>query len=717
MGKLTMNKILLILAFLVFSFPAWTQTLTAGQIVNTYPDGTCIPNTPHCTMNSSNTSPAWSGLTGGKLAYLVLEVHNIGAVNTSITCINEGTSCSGSGDTSWVILSGCQGYNSGPAAGLACAYNLNDTAATSLTVNYTNNSTAVVKLSVAEVGASFGNWSYLTTTSANLNSSSTTQPGQSLTWSVATPVVQFESMVGGAGNQTPCSPYNSYYITAGDHFGNAMWLNATTGSVSSCGSSFWTAGGTASTGFGSASAFTVIVSQGAINGVQNQTVSANQFMGVPFCVGFTATAGQAVEYSTSLTPNPCWTAATPGSGMVYPGAGIPVSVSGTSWGTSLTEFGSEAGVATSADPGTTVNVPMVADGSHGQKPSPSGALGTGAFAAAYTLPSATSSVLGGVELNTDLGGTATAPNVVGLRGLTLPTLASATGLFYDNAGTLALDATLPTAAEPAHTGDVTNTAGSLAMTIAANAVTLAKQATNTANTLQGFNNSGAAADVAVGAGCTLSAGTLSCAGTGGTSNLRYLSIQTLAGTPYSASQTLWAMQMSDTPQLDAGCTDGSGHNSHASFLQGTTPVAGSSNWVANINRTTGGSTSSIGTITFLEGAITNVAGSGTVATYTVSTMSAAFATGQIINITGLTHTAFNCTDCTVLSGATTTSFTVSNTNSLSSSSDTGVTAAVYGNFACTATTFADGDFMTLTAPSTVDTNASGFTATVMIVQD
>jgi len=200
-------------------------------------------------------------------------------------------------------------------------------------------------------------------------------------------------------------------------------------------------------------------------------------------------------------------------------------------------------------------------------------------------------------------------------------------------------------------------------------------------------------------------------------NLRYLSIQTLAGTPYSASQTLWAMQMSDTPQLDAGCTDGSGHNSHASFLQGTTPVAGSSNWVANINRTTGGSTSSIGTITFLEGAITNVAGSGTVATYTVSTMSAAFATGQIINITGLTHTAFNCTDCTVLSGATTTSFTVSNTNSLSSSSDTGVAAAVYGNFACTATTFADGDFMTLTAPSTVDTNASGFTATVMIVQD
>jgi hypothetical protein len=219
--------------------------------------------------------------------------------------------------------------------------------------------------------------------------------------------------------------------------------------------------------------------------------------------------------------------------MVYPGAGIPVSVSGTSWGTSLTEFGSEAGVATSADPGTTVNVPMVADGSHGQKPSPSGALGTGAFAAAYTLPSATSSVLGGVELNTDLGGTATAPNVVGLRGLTLPTLASATGLFYDNAGTLALDATLPTAAEPAHTGDVTNTVGSLAMTIAANAVTLAKQATNTANTLQGFNGSGVASDVAIGTGLNLTGGTLSATGTGNITSI------TGSGTVYQSIFTCY----------------------------------------------------------------------------------------------------------------------------------------------------------------------------------
>jgi hypothetical protein len=69
----------------------------------------------------------------------------------------------------------------------------------------------------------------------------------------------------------------------------------------------------------------------------------------------------------------------------YPGAGVPVST-GSAWGMSLTKYGSAAGVATSSDPGTTAEVPMVADGTHGQKPSASGALGTGAFAPAYTLP-------------------------------------------------------------------------------------------------------------------------------------------------------------------------------------------------------------------------------------------------------------------------------------------------------------------------------------------
>ena len=55
--------------------------------------------------------------------------------------------------------------------------------------------------------------------------------------------------------------------------------------------------------------------------------------------------------------------------------------------------------------------------------------------------------------------------------------------------------TLQAAQEPAHTGDVTNTAGSLALTIATNAVTNAKAAQMAANSLKG-NNTGAAANAA-----------------------------------------------------------------------------------------------------------------------------------------------------------------------------------------------------------------------------
>jgi len=44
--------------------------------------------------------------------------------------------------------------------------------------------------------------------------------------------------------------------------------------------------------------------------------------GVPFCTGFTPTNGQAVEYTTGGTPNPCYSAATPsGSGTVTDGSG------------------------------------------------------------------------------------------------------------------------------------------------------------------------------------------------------------------------------------------------------------------------------------------------------------------------------------------------------------------------------------------------------------
>jgi len=82
--------------------------------------------------------------------------------------------------------------------------------------------------------------------------------------------------------------------------------------------------------------------------------------------------------------------------------------------------------------------------------------------------------------------TLTASDVSGLGALAT---ASSVNLSTQGAGTL------QAAQEPAHTGDVTNTAGSLALTIAANAVTNAKAAQMAANTLKG-NSTGAAANAA-----------------------------------------------------------------------------------------------------------------------------------------------------------------------------------------------------------------------------
>lgn len=81
-------------------------------------------------------------------------------------------------------------------------------------------------------------------------------------------------------------------------------------------------------------------------------------------------------------------------------------------------------------------------------------------------------------------------------------LANATGLPLSTGVT----GTLAAAQEPAHTGDVTNSAGSLALSIAANAVTLAKMATQATNTVLGNATSGTAVPTALPVGTCSTAG-------------------------------------------------------------------------------------------------------------------------------------------------------------------------------------------------------------------
>lgn len=81
-------------------------------------------------------------------------------------------------------------------------------------------------------------------------------------------------------------------------------------------------------------------------------------------------------------------------------------------------------------------------------------------------------------------------------------LTSATGLPLSTGVT----GTLAAAQEPAHTGDVTNSAGSLALAIANNAVTLAKLATQATNTVLGNATSGTAVPTALAVGTCSTAG-------------------------------------------------------------------------------------------------------------------------------------------------------------------------------------------------------------------
>lgn len=89
-------------------------------------------------------------------------------------------------------------------------------------------------------------------------------------------------------------------------------------------------------------------------------------------------------------------------------------------------------------------------------------------------------------LNQNTSGTAA--NITASSNSTLTTLSSL------SLPTTQLTGTLQAAQEPAHTGDVTNTAGSLTLTIAANAVTNAKAAQMATLTIKG-NNTGGTANV------------------------------------------------------------------------------------------------------------------------------------------------------------------------------------------------------------------------------
>ena len=161
---------------------------------------------------------------------------------------------------------------------------------------------------------------------------------------------------------------------------------STSGSPAAFQTGVWT-GGTTMTGVGPGTSGQALLSGGA---------SANPAYGALNLAGGSTVVTGALPAANIGTLS----AGSNGLGALavaaYPGSGVPCST-GAAWCTSFTKFGTEVGVATSADPGAFVNVPMVSDGSHGMTPSASGALQTGAFAAAYVLPPATSSTLGGVK--------------------------------------------------------------------------------------------------------------------------------------------------------------------------------------------------------------------------------------------------------------------------------------------------------------------------------
>lgn len=123
---------------------------------------------------------------------------------------------------------------------------------------------------------------------------------------------------------------------------------------------------------------------------------------------------------------------------------------------------------------------------------------------AGSIATSTTRTLTAPNFNGIIATTNNAQTISGVQTLSSPPiLTGLTGYVFGNGSsaitasstipTTALSGALQAAQEPAHTSDVTNTAGSLALTIAANAVTNAKAAQAPANTIKG-NNTGSTAN-------------------------------------------------------------------------------------------------------------------------------------------------------------------------------------------------------------------------------
>lgn len=151
----------------------------------------------------------------------------------------------------------------------------------------------------------------------------------------------------------------------------------------------------------------------------------------------------------------------------------------------------------------------------------------------FTAPAINNGTISGSIINNATIGLTTAA-AAAFTTVQITGLNSAGVVTTDASGNLATNLRLPAAQFPALTGDVTTTAGSLATTIAAHAVTAGKMATGTADTVAGYDVSGNFSGITIGAGLALSGSVLSATGGGGGGSV------TTSGSPASGNITIFS---------------------------------------------------------------------------------------------------------------------------------------------------------------------------------